>query len=269
MELSATTCFRGSPCGHLSCNGSASEQSLSSCRRRRGRIHARIGEEPALQTSAELAARAALGQLDEKYQISRDELFQRLAEARAAADDLRHDLLFGSSGVLEDAVTRVLRDAGCDVTPLDSLLNRPANADLLVVHSGRRRLVEVKSASGNASEDLVNTARKHLDTWPELRPDIAVEGITLIVNHQTKSHPLERSTVVYSRPEFVRSLTVPVTTALQLYDAWRLEQFDAIRKAVFPDSTQSPSASTSNAVPSPVPAPSKARRRLWRRPNQR
>ncbi len=154
------------------------------------RIHARIGEEPALQTSAELSARAALAQLDEEYQIRRDDLLQRLAESRAAADDLRHDLLFGSSVVLEDAVARVLRDAGCDVTRLDSLLDRPASADLLVTHGGRCRLVEVKSASGNASEDLVNAARRHLDTWPELRPDIGVEGITLIVNHQTKSHPL-------------------------------------------------------------------------------
>jgi hypothetical protein len=231
------------------------------------RIHARIGEEPALQTNAELSAQAALAQLDQQYQTSRDELLQRVAEARAAADDLRHDLLFGSSVVLEDAVSRVLCDAGCDVTPLDSLLDRPANADLLVVNTGRRRLVEVKSASGNTSEDLVNAARRHLDTWPELRPDLPVEGITLIVNHQTRTHPLERSTAVYSRPEFVRSLTLPVTTSLQLYHAWRVGQFDAIRDMVFPDAAQSRSAS--NAVPLPGPAPSKARRRLWRRPNQR
>ena len=206
------------------------------------RIHARIGEEPALQTSAELSARAALAQLDEEYQIRRDELVQRLAESRAAADDLRHDLLFGSSVVLEDAVARVLRDAGCDVTRLDSLLDRPASADLLVTHGGRCRLVEVKSASGNASEDLVDAARRHLDTWPELRPDIAVEGITLIVSRQTKSHPLQRPPMVYSRTEFVRSLPVPVTTAMQLYNDWRLSQFDAIRKAVFPDTTQRLSA---------------------------
>jgi hypothetical protein len=231
------------------------------------RIHARIGEESALQTNAELSARAALAQLDEQYQTSRDELLQRMAEARAAADDLRHDLLFGSSTVLEDAVTRVLRDAGCDVTPLDSLLDRTANADLLVVYLGRSRLVEVKSASGNASEDLVKAAQRHLETWPELRPDLPVEGMTLIVNHQTRTHPLERSTVVYSRPEFVRSLSVPVATTLQLYDAWRQERFDAIRRAVFPDIA--PPRGASNAAPSPDPAPSDVRRRLWRRRNQR
>ena len=192
---------------------------------------------------------------------------QRLAESSSAADDLRHDLLFGSSVVLEDAVARVLRDAGCDVTRLDSLVDRPASADLLVTHGGRCRLVEVKSASGNASEDLVNAARRHLDTWPELRPDIAVEGITLIVSHQTKSHPLERPPMVYSRTEFVRSLPVPVTTAMQLYNDWRLSQFDAIRKAVFPDTRQRLSAP--NAVHSPTPAPSKPRRRPWWRPNGR
>jgi hypothetical protein len=113
---------------------------------------------------------------------------------------------------------------------------------------------------------LVNAARKHLDTWPELRPDIQVEGITLIVNHQTKSHPLDRSTAVYSRAEFVRSLTMPVATALQLYNAWRLDQFEAIRDAVFPDTTQSRNAS--NTVPAPGQAPSKARQWLSRRRNR-
>jgi len=226
------------------------------------RIHARIAEEPELQTTAELTARAALAQLNEEYHLRRDDLEQSLAEARAAAGDLRHDLLFGSGVVLEDAITRVFSDASCDVTRLDLLLGGTTNADLLVAHHGRRRLVEVKSASGNASEQLVDAARKHLDTWPELRPDIEVEGVTLIVNHQTRTHPLHRAAVVYSRPEFVRSLILPVTTTLQLYHAWRLGQFDAIRDTVFPDTTQSRSAS--RAVPSPGPVPSKARRRLWR-----
>jgi hypothetical protein len=52
--------------------------------------------------------------------------------------------------VLESAVSRALSDAGFDVTQLDDLLGRPASADLLVVQADRRRLVEVKSASGNA-----------------------------------------------------------------------------------------------------------------------
>jgi hypothetical protein len=231
------------------------------------RIHSRIGEEPELQTTAEVSARAALAQLDEEYRVRRDDLLRSLTEASATADDLRHDLLFGSGVVLEDAVTRVLRDTDCDVTRLDSLLDRTASADLLVAHRGRRRLVEVKSVSGNASEQLVDTARKHLDTWPELRPDIKVEGITLVVNHQTKTHPVDRSTAVYSRPEFVRSLTVPVTTTLQLYHAWRLGQLVAIRDVVFRDTTQSHSASAAGR--SSDPAPRKVRRRLWRRQHQR
>jgi hypothetical protein len=41
------------------------------------RIHGRIGEEPALQTSAESSALAALAQLDDEYQIRRDEISLR------------------------------------------------------------------------------------------------------------------------------------------------------------------------------------------------
>jgi len=132
-------------------------------------------------------------------------------------------------------VSAVLTDSGCDVTALDRLLTRTASADLLVAHRGRRRLVEVKSASGHAAERFVDDARRHLDTWPQPRPDIEVEDITLIVNHQTNTHPLDRSAAAYSRQEFVGSLTMPVITTVQLFDAWRQGDVDAIRHAVFPE----------------------------------
>ena len=140
------------------------------------RVRARVGDETELQTAAEASAHAALAQLDEEYRARRGDLEQGIRDARAAADDLRHDLLFGSGMALEAAVSRVLSDAGFDVTQLDELLGRPASADLLVVQADRRRLVEVKSASGNASERLVDDAKRHLATWPELRPDIEVEA---------------------------------------------------------------------------------------------
>jgi hypothetical protein len=202
------------------------------------RIRATLGDEPRLQTTAELSLRSALATLEHDYRTRHDDLAQQLADARHAADDVRHDMLFGSSSVLENAVSRVLTQAGCHVTPLDRLLTRTASADLLVTRGGRSRLVEVKSASGRAGERLVDDARRHLDTWPQLRPDIQVEGITLIVNHQTNTHPLDRSAVVYSRPEFVQSLTMPVITTLELFDAWRQSDFDAICNAVFPETTQ-------------------------------
>ena len=41
------------------------------------RIHAGIGEDPDLQTTAESSARAALAELDEEYQVRRASLLQR------------------------------------------------------------------------------------------------------------------------------------------------------------------------------------------------
>jgi hypothetical protein len=54
-----------------------------------------------------------------------------------------------------------------------------------------------------------------------------------VVNHQRSIAPLDRSADVYSRLEFVQSLTIPVTTTFALFDAWRLGDWDAIRSALF------------------------------------
>lgn len=209
------------------------------------RIRATVGDAPQLQTTAERSARTGLDELERDYQTRHDNLAQQLAEARRMADDVRHDMLFSSSTVLETAVSRVLTDAGCTVTHLDQLLANTASADLLVDLGGRRRLVEVKSASGRAAEGLVGDANRHLDTWPQLQPDIQVEGITLVVNHQWNIHPLDRSADVYTRPEFVQSLTLPVITTLELFDAWRQSDFDRVRRAVFPETTLGRPASAS------------------------
>jgi len=104
-------------------------------------------------------------------------------------------------------------------------LGQTGNTDLLVTVDGRWRLVEVKSASGGASEGLVADALRHLSTWPQFRPDIAVEGITLIVSSQARLHPLNRTPAVYTRREFVESLTIPVVGIMDLFNAWRTRGF--------------------------------------------
>jgi hypothetical protein len=204
------------------------------------RVHTNLGEDPALQTEAEKSALAARVELDEEYRIQREQLDQTLHEARAAADEVRFNLLYGRSKPLEDAVAAVLTDAGMTVVPLDSDLKNTASADLLVSYQARRRLVEVKSESGNASEKLVGDARKHLDTWSSLRPDVEIEGVSLIINHQIKSYAADRSDQAYTRPEFVESMAIPVTTTTVLFHAWRCRDLDAIRTAVFGAATPHP-----------------------------
>ncbi|MGY1618862.1 hypothetical protein ACI797_19145 [Geodermatophilus sp. SYSU D00691] len=228
------------------------------------RLHARIGDEPDLQTVAEASAHAALIQLDEEYKARRGELENDLREARASADALRHDLLFGSGKQLEAAVSRALADAGISVSSLDEVLGRPASADLLVAYANRVRMIEVKSAGGNPSERLVDSAKKHLATWPALRPDIVVDGILLVINHQTSTHPLDRSTSAYSRSEFVRTLSIPVLTTLDLFHAWRQGDYDAIRNAIF--SEDPPLGDTPDGEPI-TPATQSVDRtpRWWRR----
>ncbi|MUL78921.1 hypothetical protein [Mycolicibacterium sp. CBMA 226] len=196
------------------------------------RIHARIGEEPQLQTHREQTALSELAQLEEEYAARKARLVREVADAHAEADPLRHDLLFGSSDTLKNAVRKVLEEAGLSVQDVDTLLGRTGNADLLIEVDGRWWLVEVKSASGRASEDLVADALRHLSTWPQFRPDIAVEGITLIVSPQIKLHPLDRHPAIYTRREFVESLTIPVVSIMELFNAWRARDFDEISTLV-------------------------------------
>jgi hypothetical protein len=48
-------------------------------------------------------------------------------------------------------------------------------------------------ASGNASESLAEPAVRHLANWPQLRPDLPVSGVVLIINHQARIDPLDRT----------------------------------------------------------------------------
>jgi hypothetical protein len=71
--------------------------------------------------------------------------------------------MYGTGSELVEAVTLVLEEAGLTSVNLDDLLGDSASADLLVSYQAQRRLVEVKSASGSASEALVGALSRHLD----------------------------------------------------------------------------------------------------------
>jgi hypothetical protein len=219
-----------------------------------------LGEEPDLQTAAETKVLASIAELEEQYAAQRSALETERVALRAVADEIRHGLLFSTGRDLELAVAHVLRSASIDVTDLDQLFGRSISADLLVSHAGRSRLVEIKGRSGSPSEALVATAGKHLDTWPQIRPQQPVETIVLIVNHQLNRHPLDRAPRAYTRPEFLASLTVPVITTRQLYDAWRSDNHNLIRQQIFGETLSAPPADGDPGLQE-----GRRRRRAWRR----
>jgi hypothetical protein len=54
----------------------------------------------------------------------------------------------------------------------------------------------------------------------------------LIVNHQHRLESSQRAPQVYSRPEFVAALTVPVVSTRTLSDWWRVADWAAVRDAI-------------------------------------
>lgn len=194
------------------------------------RVHRYVADQPDLQTLEEQQLRARIEELTRAFDEQHRELQELLAAERARAHEVREPLLFGAGDALQDAVARVLADAGMTVSALDPLVGT-RSADLVVGHGGRNKLVEVKSSSGNASESLVDAPRRHLRTWPQLQPEVVVDGAVLVVNHQHRLPPAERSRAVYGRLEFVGSLEIPVVSAVQLFDWWRRADFAAIRLA--------------------------------------
>ncbi|QFZ22746.1 hypothetical protein [Saccharothrix syringae] len=189
--------------------------------------------DPSLETEAESQARRALVEMEERHAVERAHLENVLAEARAAADSMREGLLYSSGDVLVQAVAQVLTAAGFAVDDLDVSLGATISADLLVTLGSHRRLIEVKSAGRSASESLVLDLKRHLDTWAVVSPGQPVEGGTLVVNHDLRVPPSQRTRPVYRRREFVASLTLPVISTLDLYDWWRAGNWDAIRTAVW------------------------------------
>lgn len=85
----------------------------------------------------------------------------------------------------------------------------------------------------------------------------------MIVNHQYRLPPGERSDAVYDRLDFLRNLTAPVISTQQLYDWWRSAAWDQIRDAIFPWA-----AATATVEAPAVADPASAetpRRSRWRR----
>jgi len=190
-----------------------------------------------LQTPGEIAAKQALEELNATYAERQRELESQVQQATAMAEPIRNGLLYGTSAELENAVAAVLEAAGTTVVKVDELLGDTSSADLLVSLSGKRRLIEVKSASGSASEMLLRKLETHVQTWPQLCGNEPVDGGVLIVNHQYGLPPDERSAAVYIRPEFVAALTAPVLSTRQLFDWWRESNWMAIREAVLGDTS--------------------------------
>jgi hypothetical protein len=186
-----------------------------------------------LMTRRERNAHAALTSLEEDYIGRRSELERKLEEAQSASSVIREGLLYGSGEQLVDAVRSVLQAAGVTVINLDKYLGGTKNADLLCTYGGHSRLVEVKGASGSAPERAYQDLRRHLREWPSLSRSVPVEGGALVLNHEHRNVPQDRSRQPYGRPEFLAAQTEPVITTLDLFDAWRDEDSAAIRELLF------------------------------------
>jgi hypothetical protein len=187
---------------------------------------------PDLQTPAERAAQKALEEMSARHVAEKASHEAALLQARTAAEGIRGGLLDGTGPELEAAVGKVLTSAGFTVVNLDSELGGTLSADLLVTLGQERRLVEVKSVSGSASQTLAGKLTTHLLKWPVLRPTEPVGGGALIVNHEYGKLPTERSPKVYTDQAFLDTLGFPVLAARDLFDWWRAEDWTAIQQAV-------------------------------------
>jgi hypothetical protein len=116
------------------------------------RARRQLATDQALMTRRERSVRAALAELEAEYAARRRELERELEEAEMAASAVREGLLYGTGKQLADTVRLVLEWAGVTVADLDDQLGGTKNADLLCSYGGRSRIVEVKSATGNAPE---------------------------------------------------------------------------------------------------------------------
>jgi len=211
-----------------------------------------------LMTRAERAARNALAELESDYASSRDALRRQLKEAETAASSVREGLLYGTGNQVVDAVRAVFEAADITVVDLDERLGGTKNADLLCTYGEQSRLVEVKSASGSASERLYQDLLRHLREWPSLPGSAPVAGGALVINQEHRKDPKDRNRRPFERPEFMAAQTEPVIATLDLFDAWRQEDYEAIRKLLFG------AASAATATSSPLNAekqpPSKPKR---------
>lgn len=226
---------------------------------RRARRH--LDTDTTLMTRREQKIREALRELETDYRVRKDKLEEELERAVVAATSVREGLLYGTGQALVTAVRSVLESAGITVHDLDEMLGDTKNADLLCTFDGRSRLIEVKSASGNAPERAYEDLVRHLRSWPHLPNTQRIEGGVLIVNHQHRKAPQERRAEPYDRPEFLAAKTEPILTTVELLEAWRNDDWQAVRQRVFPG--------TSNQPDENAPKSSPEKRRGWLRRAQK
>lgn len=192
-----------------------------------------LAAELELMTRNERESQLALKTLEANYVASREELQRELEAAQSAASPIRESLLYGTGHQLVNAVRSVFAAVGIEVVDLDQQLGGTKNADLLCSYRGRSRLVEVKSASGRPTERSYQDLIRHLREWPHLPGSTPVEGGALVMSHEIRTPPLERNPSPYNRPEFLAAQNEPVISVLDLFDAWRQEDAEAVRKLLF------------------------------------
>ncbi|WP_280250264.1 hypothetical protein [Nocardia abscessus] len=224
--------------------------------------------DPALQTPREVQAREAITAMEARHLKERTRLEADWEEARRTAETVRDGLLYGTGDELVRAVEQVLTDAGLSTRDLDAGEKGTWSADLFASAGGAARLVEVKSESGRAKEGLVGDLLRHLDTWRAERPGEPVSGGTLIVNYQRRIAPEQREPQVYSRPEFVKALTVKVVGTVDLFHWWKESDWPAICEAVLGEAV-SAQANRSTATIEPAAPAAGERRGRWLRRRRR
>lgn len=230
------------------------------------RARRQLGADVSLMTRAERAARTALAELEADYVLHRGELERQVKDAEMAASTIREGLLYGSGEQLVDAVRSVLESAGVTVIDLNERLGDSKNADLLCTYGGGSRLVEVKAASGSAPERAYQDLVRHLREWPSLPDSVPVDGGALILNHEHRRVPADRSRRPYTRPEFIAAQTEPVIPTLALFDFWREGDAEGIRRLMFGPSVvgEAPPQEVGSVSVATVESVSAApRRRRW------
>jgi hypothetical protein len=231
---------------------------------RRARRH--LATDQAFMTLRERRARSALASLAADYASRRAEIERQLEAAQGEATTAREGLLYGTGSQLVDAVRSVFEWADIMVVDLDVMLDGPRNADLLCTYRGHSRLVEVKAASGRAPERAYDDLVRHLREWPSLPDSTPVEGGALVLNHEHRSLPGDRSESPYTRPEFLAARVEPIITTLALFAAWCEEDVPTVRRLLF-GSNEEPNVEVPIAGVPPLLAPDPgdlgARRRRW------
>jgi hypothetical protein len=225
-----------------------------------------LPDDQALLTRRERDARAALIAHESDYATRRSDLEHNLGEAQAAASAVRDGLLYGTGKQLVDAVRSVFESAGIAVVDLDESLGGTKNADLLCTYRGCSRLVEVRSASGGAPERAYQDLVRHLREWPNLPGSVPIEGGALVISHELRTDPLERSLKPYNRPEFLAAQAEPIIAALELFAAWREEAAGVIRQLLFGAAVERGARIVDDCSPPAVAAESRvpdARGRRW------